>query len=175
MIDYKTGESVSFRTAYNPVVEPTFLDLSCEEEDIFEEVAPFAVDVKTGKFLNESSVPKIISKGKINIQDKIQSFAKEVDMYSILEKFAYSGDTSFLNARDCSYGDLSQLPNDLNGFANYTRDTYNKLAEINPEIAKMILDDKVSSEDIQNKVNEIVKAREEAFAAAQAGESEAKE
>ena len=137
-------------------------DLSNQFEEVFEEVPPYAVDPVTGKFLNDSSVPKIISKGKINVQERIQSFEKEVDLYSILEKFAYSGDTSLLNARQCGYADLSDLPNDLNGFAQFTKLQFDKLRGMNPDLAKMIVDETVSAEDIESKANDILKERVEA-------------
>lgn len=146
---------------YNPN-KIQFQDLSDPYVEVFEELPPYAVDVKTGKFLNDSSQPKLVSKGKINIQEKIQSFAHETDLYTILENFAYSNDPALLNARQCSYGDLSDLPNDLNGFSQYVRNNLDKLKDMNPELLKMVVDESYSSEDIEKKANDILRERIEA-------------
>lgn len=134
-------------------------DLSRETEEVFEEVAPFAIDPETGDLLNKTSQPMLISKGFINVHDKIQSFAKEADIYSILEKFAASGDQTLLNARECGYGDLTQLPDNLNDFAQYVRNNFKALDNLNPELAKLVIDDKISAEDIEKKANEIYENR----------------
>lgn len=162
---------LKFRTGFYNPAPCVGQDLSNEIEDVYIEVAPYAVDPATGKFLNESSVPKIIPNGKVNVQERIQSFAKEVDLYSILEKFAYSDDVSLINARPCSYGDLSELPNDLNGFALYCKNNFDKLNDMNPEIAKMILDENISAEQITAKANEIYNERIAAFEAAKEGDN----
>lgn len=159
----KINNSIKFRSMWsNPhgIVES---DCSNEFAEIFEEVPAFTIDPQTGKFLNETSQPKIISKGKVNIQEKIQSFAREVDLYSILEKFAYSDDESLLRARPCDYGDISNFPNDLNGYAQFVNAHFDKLNEINPELAHMIIDDNVKPEDIEKKANEIYQLRIDDF------------
>jgi len=138
-------------------------DLSNEIEDIYEEVPPYAIDTKTGKFLNETSVPKIVKIGSVNVQDRIQSFAKEVDLYSILEKFAYSDDPALINARPCAYGDISELPNDLNGFAQYCKVNFDKLHSMNPELANMVFDENISCEAIEAKAKEILQNRVNEF------------
>lgn len=153
------SEKVVFRSMWSNPYGFETQDLSNEFEEVFEEVPAYAVDPCTGKFLNNSSVPKIISKGKINVQERIQSFEKEVDLYSILEKFAYSGDTALLNARKCDYADLSELPNDLNGFALFTKSQFDKLKSMNPDLAKLVVDENVSAEDIESKANDILKER----------------
>lgn len=152
-------EKVGFRSMwFNPFGIET-QDLSNPMVETFEEIPPYAVDPKNGKFLNDSSVPKIVSKGKINIQERIQSFAKETDLYYILEKFAYSGDNAIINARECAYADLSQLPNDLNGFAQYTKRQYDKLKGMNEELAKMIASEDFTAEQIEAKAKEIFNSR----------------
>ena len=96
-----TGEVIEkpkFRSMwFNPFGCAT-VDCSSHFEESFVELPPYAVDPKTGEFLNNSSVPKLISKGKIDVWERIQSFKKEVDLYSILEKFAYSGDSAWFTA-----------------------------------------------------------------------------
>lgn len=164
-----TGEIINDNSCYREEImfnsvfyKPTNLvdqDLSRETEEIFEEVAPYAVDVATGKLLNETSVPKIISKGFINVHEKIQTFAKECDIYSILEKYAASGDITLLSAREAGYGDLSDLPTNLNDFAQYVGSNFKVLDELNPDLAKMVIDGKSTPEEIQAKANEIYQAR----------------
>ena len=163
LIDNETGEvsvpKPKFKNMWtNPYPMPS-LDLSNEFEEVFEEVAPFAIDAETGKLLNPTSQPMIISKGKINVQERIQSYASQADIYSVLEKYAATGDSNLLNARSCSYGDISEYPNDLNGYAQYCRAHLSALDEMNPELAKMVIDKNVSAEDIENKANEILQSR----------------
>lgn len=152
-----------FRTMWSNPLGIIESDCSDPFAEIFEEVPPFTIDPKTGKFINDSSQPKIISKGKVNVQEKIQSFAKDVDLYNILEKFAYSDDESLLHARACEYGDISELPNDLNGYAQFVNAHFNKLNELNPELAHMILDENVKPEDIEAKAQSIYQTRIEDF------------
>ena len=163
-VNNETGEVYSFRCAWENPVPAVGQDLSREEEEIFEEVAPFAIDPATGEFLNKTSRPLIVSKGKVNIQERISSFGREVDLYSILEKFAYSGDTTLLNARDCSYGDISELPNNLNDFAKVVDMQYDKLKELNPELASMVVNENIKPGDIEARALEIMKERNEAVA-----------
>lgn len=134
-------------------------DLSNEFEEVFEEIPAYAIDPNTGEFLNNSSVPKVVSRGRINVHDKIQSFASDVDIYKILEKFAYSNDMAIINARECQYGDISDFPEDLNGFAQLVNKQFDKLNSINPELAKMVIDDNVDSSAIEAKANEILQSR----------------
>lgn len=138
-------------------------DLSDPFVEVFEEVPAYALDPNTGKFLNETSQPKIISKGKINVQEKIDSFGREVDIYSILEKFAYGDDSSLLNARPCQYGDISSLPNDLNGYAEFVNAHYKNLFNMNPELAKKVLDESIPAESIENEANKLYQLRLEDF------------
>lgn len=157
---YTPGKGqVMFRSMWCNPYGISAQDLSREIEDVYTEITPYAVDPDTGKFLNDSSVPKIIKTGTVNVQERIQSFAKEVDLYSILEKFAYSDDPALVNARPCAYGDLSELPNDLNGFSMFVNAQFNKLNEMNPELAKLVVDENVTSEQIQSKAKEILDAR----------------
>ena len=168
-VNNATGEIIEetkFRSMWSNPFGITGQDLSNEFEDVYEEIQPFAVDPKTGEFLNNSSIPKIVKTGKINVQEKIQSFSNDVELYHILEKFAYSGDTAFINARECQYGDISDMPTDLNSFASLVNLQLDKLKSINPELAKMVIDDNYTADDIEAKAKEIYKARLETQAKA---------
>lgn len=168
IIDNETGlcNCVAFRSMWSNPYGIKQFDLSNQLEEVFEEVPAFAVDPDTGKLLNETSQPKLISKGFVNVQEKIQSFAKETDIYSILEKFAASGDTTLINARDCQYGDISELPVNLNDYAQYLSSKFKALDNLNPELAKMVADTTISPEDIEKKANDIFNERQAAFDAA---------
>lgn len=148
------------------------LDLSRVEEDVYTEIAAFAVDPATGDLLNNKSVPVLKKTGKVNVKEKIQSFAKDVDLYHILEKFAYSGDTAIINARECSYGDISVIPDNLNDLSSMCKLQFDKINKINPELAKMIIDEKFTAEQIEAKANEILKSRLDAAKASVPKESE---
>ena len=157
-----TGEILAapkFRSMWSNPYGFEGLDYSNELEDVYEEIAPYALDAKTGGLLNNSSIPKVVKTGQVNVKEKINSFAKEVDLYSILEKFAYSNDPALLNARACSYGDISNFPDNLNDYAQYVNKHVDNLKSLNPELGKMVIDDSYSAEDIEKRANEIFNER----------------
>ena len=158
-VNVSTGEVIEFRSMWSNPFGFNGQDLSNEFEDVFTELVPFAVDPNTGDIINKSSQPVVISKGKINVHDKIQSFASEVDLYKILERFAYSGDSAIVNAKEPGYGDISDIPDNLNDLSLLVNKQFKKLSSINPELAQMVLDENVSSESIQAKANEIYQMR----------------
>ena len=123
-------------------------DRSNHFQDQFEEVPPFTKNEK-GEWINDSSQPLLIPKGKKDVDEYIQSFKDEVDIYKILEKVALTGDESLLYQRDGFYGDVSVMPDNIHDVAEmfdndveYMRNTFTK-EEINA-----ILNDEISSEDI---------------------------
>lgn len=162
VINDTTGEVVlkpKFRSAWENPYGIQEQDLSNEFEDVYTEIAPYAVDPKTGKFLNDSSVPKIVKTGCVNVHERIQSFAQEVDLYHILEKFAYSDDPSIINQKVANYGDISEMPDNLNDIALKTNAFVDKLTSLSPELAKMVIDDNYTAEQIEAKANEILASR----------------
>ena len=76
-----------FRSQWCNPFKPIVQDLSNEFEETFEEIPPYAKDEK-GNWLNDTSVPKLVPTGKINIQDRIQSYYDDVDIYKI-QNFPY--------------------------------------------------------------------------------------
>lgn len=161
---YNPGQGkVAFRSMWSNPFGIVGQDLSRETEEVFEEVQPFALDPVSKKLLNDSSQPKLISKGFINVHDKIQEFAKDCDIYAILERFAASGDSSLLNARECDFGDVSVLPNNLNDFAQFVNANFKALDGMNPDLAKMVVDGKSTPEEIEAKANEIYQMRLEDY------------
>ena len=135
-------------------------DLSNEFEDTFIEIAPFTRDEK-GNWLNDSSVPKLVPNGKINIQERIQSFKDDVDIYKILERFAYTGDMALFNQRPSMDNDIdiSNLPDNLNDFNDVFNNMKDTLGSLHPDLAKMVLDDKTSFADIEAKAQSIYNDR----------------
>ena len=145
-----------FRSMWCNPYEPVKQDLSNEYEDTFIEIAPFTRDEK-GNWLNDTSVPKLVSNGKVNVQERIQSFADDVDIYKILERFAYSGDMALINQRPAMSNDVdvSNLPNNLNDFNDVFNEMKDNLGSLHPDLAKMVLDDKTSFADIEAKAQAI--------------------
>ena len=166
--DPKTGEVKDVMAFQKPIFrnqwcnpyKPIFQDLSNEFEDTYEEIPPFSRDEK-GNWLNDTSVPKLVSTGKINIQERIQSFFDDVDIYKILERFAYTGDMALFSQRE-SYEndiDISSIPTNFNDFNDYYNHFRDELSKVNPDIARLILDDKVLSSDIEAKAKDIFNER----------------
>ena len=158
-VNASTGEVIEFRSMWSNPFGFNGQDLSNEIEEVFTELVPFAVDPNTGEIINKSSQPVVISKGKINVHEKIQSFASDVDLYKILERFAYSGDTALVNVKEAGYGDISDIPDNLNDLSLLVNKQFKKLSSINPDLAKMVLDDSTTPEAIEAKANEIYQMR----------------
>lgn len=131
-------------------------DLSREEEVVYKEIPPYAKDLETGELLNDSPVPKLVENGKVNIQEKIQSFKDDVDIYKILEKYAYSGNPEFITKRAPQKGDIdiSQFPDNINDFDYMSRGNIEILNSLDHDIASAILDEKKSSSDVANMIIE---------------------
>lgn len=127
-------------------------DRSNHFQDQYEEVPPYTKDAD-GKWLNDTSQPILISKGKKDLDEYIQSFKDDVDIYKILEKVALTGDESYLFQREGFYGDTTIFPDNIHDMADkfendveYMRKNFTK-DEIND-----ILNDEVTAESIGEKV-----------------------
>lgn len=158
--DVKAFLKPIFRSQWCNPYEPIYQDLSNEYEETFEEIPPYTKDEK-GNWLNDTSVPKLVPAGKINIQERIQSFYDDVDIYKILERFAYTGDMALFNQRE-AYDtdiDISSIPTNFNDFNDYYNHFRDELSKVNPDIARLILDDKVLSSDIEEKAKNIFNER----------------
>lgn len=146
-------------------VEKTGQDYSNSMEDVFEEVPPFAYDEETGEFLNKSSFPKLVKTGQVNVQERIQSFLEDVDIYSILAKFAMSGDESLLKRQVGFYGDISTVPDNIHDFDSYVTGNLATLKKVSPDLASVVLNEDSTEADIRAAVDKyassIVKAKEE--------------
>lgn len=150
---------------YTGGVEKTGQDFSNPMEDVFEEVPPFAYDEETGEFLNKSSFPKLVKVGQVNVQEKIQSYFEDVDIYTILAKFAMSGDESLLKRQVGFYGDIAGVPDNIHDFDSYVTGNLAALKKVSPELANVVLNENSSEADIRAAVDKyassIAKAKEE--------------
>lgn len=131
----------------------TGLDYSRNTEDLFEEIPPFTKG-SDGKWLNDTAVPVIKKTGVVNIQEKIDSFKDEVDIYKILAKVAASGDDSFLNVVNGVYGDFSKIPDNRNDFNDLVSDNLDAMQKLPKNISAMLLQDDFDETEFYKAVNE---------------------
>lgn len=131
----------------------TGLDYSRNTEDIFEEIPPYAKD-ENGKFLNETSEPIIKKTGVINIQEKIDSYKDEVDIYKILARVAASGDDSLLNIKQGVYGDYSSIPDNINDFTDYVSNNIELLKSMPKELSSLIIKDDFNEDEFYRAVED---------------------
>lgn len=102
---------LDFNGFYSPkAIKP--LDLSNKKQEQFEEIPPFTKDAD-GKWLNDTSQPKLISKGYFDVDEYINSFKDDVDIYKLLEKIALTGDESLLYQKEGWYGDSTVFPDNI--------------------------------------------------------------
>ena len=169
VVNAVTGEIIKspFRTMYSGI-KKTAEDCSDPYQKTYKELPPYAVDPETKKILNKKSVPVLVEDEPFNIDEYIQSFKDDCDIYTILEKFALTGctDQSLINKGVMSFGDISELPDNFNDLNEYFENANKKLSQFSEDTAKQILDDNVSVETIQNGLSDKIAAEEAAKAAA---------
>lgn len=155
-VDQVTGEvKFVFPSPYSEMKKSS-QDLSNEFEDVFEEIPPYSVDIKTGDLINKTSLPIIKKVGKVNVQEKIQSFADEVDIYKILERVAISGDTNLLNRRIGSFGDFVNLPDNLNDFNDYVKKAFSNSSNLPDDLIKAALNNSIKSGELESLISKHV-------------------
>ena len=152
---------IRFNYMFGPGVEKIGQDLSRQTEDVFEELPPFAMDAD-GNFLNKSSFPKLVKTGTVNVQERIQSFANDVDIYHILERMLMSGEQLPAPLADGSvYADkfvydYSMIPDNIHDFQVYIDSSIGELAKLSPELAKAILNPDSTTIQLQAALNSYV-------------------
>ena len=150
VVNSETGEVSQFKflTMWTGR-EKTGLDYSRKTEKRFKEVPPYAVDLD-GKIINKKSVPVLVEDEPFDVDEYIQSFKDETDIYTILEKFAMTGctDTTLINKGVMSFGDISELPDNINEMNDYYKSVEAKLNEMSSDLAKQVLDDSISIDKI---------------------------
>lgn len=161
VVDGSTGEvkEIPFRTLFGGSSR-TKQDCSNPMQKRWKELPPYAVDVESGKIINKLSVPVLVPDEDFNIDEYIQSFKEDTDIYTILEKFALTGctDMSLINKGIMSFGDISELPDNFNDMNEYFENANKKLDSMSKELAKSILDENKSIESIQKDLADQVEA-----------------
>jgi hypothetical protein len=152
---------VRFRGPYDKVSKSS-QDLSNIYEDVYEEIPAYSIDVKTGDFLNKSNVPVLKKLGKKNIQEQIDSYKDDCDVYKILERVAAVGDPTLLNRRVGSFGDFVDLPDNINDFNGMCNSTFDKTKNISKDLLQAAINEKLSKVDLDKVINNHVKAQIEA-------------
>lgn len=142
---------IKFVSMYGSNEFHTPLDYSDPYQDVFEEIPPFALDEK-GNILNKSSFPIFKKTGKINVDEKIQQFKDEVNIYKILEKVALTGDDSYLNQRLASFSDIIDLPDNINDMNEYIKKVTNTEG-VDKRILQAAVADSLSSEELQKLID----------------------
>lgn len=164
-VNKETGEvsKVIFKGMWTQT-KKSGLDYSRKLEKRFVEVPPYAVDLETGKLINKSSEPILVEDEPFDVDEYIQSFKDECDIYTILEKFALTGctDSTLINKKVMSFGDISELPDNFNDLNKYFEDANAKIKEFGSDIAKDIIDDSKKTSDIVDSMAKAAEAAEKA-------------
>lgn len=126
-----------FITPFSNSETRTSQDLSNQYEQTYIELEPYARNDK-GEFLNDSPFPKLVEGEKVNVQEQIDSYFEDVDIYSILKKVAATGDFSYLNRKAGFYADISNLPNNYNDLNNYYKSVASSFKTLPKEIQDLI-------------------------------------
>lgn len=157
MYNEETGEVVVFNSMFGPGVVKTGQDLSRTKEPVYTEVPPYAVD-EEGNFLNKTSFPILIKTGEVDVQEKIQSFAEECDIYKILERFSLSGctDTTIINKVKGTFGDICDIPDNIHDFDLYVGGKLEELKKYDPELVRLILAEDTTPTALQSAIDDYV-------------------
>lgn len=127
--------------------------------DIYKVVPPYTKDPKTGKFLNDTCELKRVKTGSFDVDKDIQSYAKDVDLYGILEKFAVSGNTDLINRSVAQFADISNVPDNIHDASkefNVQAENFNKLPD---ELKSKVIDDSISTEDLNKQFQEFLASK----------------
>lgn len=144
---------MEFRKPYDSIPK-TGLDYSNIFVDVFEEIPPYSIDVKTGEFLNKTNVPVFKKVGVRNIQEDIQSYHDDCNIYKILERVALSGDESILRQRVGSFGDFVNLPDNINDFNEFCAGVVAKSND--PEVVKIALNQALTDKQVLEAISTYV-------------------
>jgi len=127
--------------------------------DIYKVVPPYTKDPKTGKFINDTSELKRVKSGSFDLDKDIQSYAKDVDLYSILEKFAVSGNTDLINRSMAQYGDISNIPDNIHDATKQFNEQASKFDKLPNELKSKVLDDSISTDDLTKQFQEFMASK----------------
>ena len=150
-----------YPTMYSGFGLRTAQDLSNVYEDVYTEVPPYAKD-ENGKFINATSEPVIKKTGRVNVQEKIQSFRDDVDIYKILEKMALAGQPlSDVYVDENSVLDYSNIPDNINDFNAWVSANYDALLSLPKELSSMIIKDDFNEAEFNKAFNEYYSPKKE--------------
>lgn len=147
-----------FNHMYGKGVARTPINATNRIVDIKTLVEPYAVDVKSGKVINKSNKYKLVKTGQFDIYEKIQSYKDDCDIYKILEKFAVANDPSLINQRIGSFGDFTNIPDNVNEFNSYVGKYMQQLKKMDKDVATKIINDNIPVELINQLIDTKVKA-----------------
>ena len=140
------------------------LDLSNRKVKKFIEIPPYAKDDK-GKIINMTSEPVLKENGEFDIQDYIQSFYEDCDLYHLLAKVARTGDRSLLNQKQGVYADISNMPDNIHDAQAAVKNAGMSYSGLNENEKLLVLKalgidipgftDKPAKEDVKEVNNEV--------------------
>lgn len=146
---------MKFRGQYCNCTLRSSQDLSRRFEQTYKEIAPFARDEK-GNFLNDSPYPILVEGDKVDIQERIDSYRDDVDLYSILKKVSLTGDLSYLDKKAGFYADFSNIPHNYNDINDYYKSLAKDFRELPQDIREAILSGKPLDDIFKDNVQENV-------------------
>ena len=127
-----------FNGNFRPLDKYLKQDLSREEEDVYLEISPYAVDKESGEVLNNTSKPVIKKVGTINVYNKIQSYKEDCDIYSILARVS-KGEEGLLTQNVGSFGDFVDIPDNVHDLVRYIDNAKKEFQKLNPSSQKSLL------------------------------------
>lgn len=102
---------------------------------------------EAGKLINDTRFDKVVKGSKTSLQEYIQSFADECDVYKILERCARSGDYTALLAERNDYGDTTMFSADRAVNDKTLKDLQSANSQAPKEVAEALLSN-LSNDDI---------------------------
>lgn len=121
------------------------VDCSNKYEMAYLEIAPYTVNPNTGEVLNKNPFPIIVEVGNVNVYEKIQSYAKECDLYSLLNRVV--GHEELLPRVDHGeYLDISQVPTSKIEMVDYLKKSMSKFNALDPDLQNLITSSSTDTE-----------------------------
>ena len=90
----------------------------------------YAIDYK---YNEESGIMEPYFKDPIDLDEQIQLAKSQVDIDVIMKRWR-AGDTSVLNVKPCYYGDISEIPTNINDASSNLKAVNDMFTKLNPEI-----------------------------------------
>ncbi len=144
-----------FTSQYCCTRKKSALDATYPYRNIIKRIEPFAVD-KDGKVINKTSFPIFKVVGKVDIDDQIQSFKNDVDIYKILERVVATGDMSILNVRQALFEDIYNIPDNIHEVDALVKKLNTK--EVKDVINNIVSNNNSSKEDLSSLIQKEVAA-----------------